>query len=48
MKPVLKKLAPFILLAVSLVFIGVGLLRGEHQTVLEKAINICMECIGIG
>lgn len=25
-----------------------GLFRGESKVVLEKAINICMECIGIG
>ena len=32
----------------SLVMIGVGLLNGEASTVLGKAINICLECIGIG
>lgn len=25
-----------------------GVYRGEMPVVLEKAINICMECIGIG
>ncbi|MCI9422596.1 thioredoxin [Lachnospiraceae bacterium WCA-9-b2] len=29
----------------SMVF---GIYRGEMGVVLEKAINICMECIGIG
>ncbi len=28
--------------------IGFGIYRGEMGVVLEKAINICMECIGIG
>ena len=25
-----------------------GIYRGEVDTVLTKAINICMECIGLG
>ena len=25
-----------------------GISRGEMKVVLEKAVNICMECIGIG
>ncbi len=32
----------------SLVFVGLGLLREEHLTVLKKAVAICLECIGIG
>ena len=33
-------------LAVTLLILGIN--RGETQDVLRKAINICMECIGIG
>lgn len=36
------------LAALGLVMMGLGILRGEMPVVLQKAINICMECIGIG
>ena len=36
------------LLAVSLVLMGFGLWRGEGATVLQKGINLCLECVGIG
>ncbi len=32
----------------GLVLMVFGSWRGEMPVVLEKAINICMECIGIG
>ncbi len=34
--------------AASLVLIVVGVFRNEHLAVMNKAINVCMECIGIG
>lgn len=37
-----------ILIAVSVCFIALGVFRGEAHTVLTKAVNICMECIGLG
>jgi hypothetical protein len=37
-----------LLLAISILFIASGIYRGEVQKVLLKAINICLECIGIG
>jgi len=37
-----------VLLAVSVIFIWVGLLRDEASIVFYKAVNICLECIGIG
>lgn len=29
-------------------FMGNGIIRQEHMTVLTKAVNICLECIGVG
>ena len=43
-----NKAIPFGFLGVEVVMIGVGILRGEHLVVLQKAVNICLECIGIG
>ncbi len=36
------------LLAAAGGFIALGLARQEHLTILQKAIYICMECIGLG
>lgn len=32
----------------GLLIMSFGIYRGEMSVVLTKAINICMECIGIG
>lgn len=32
----------------GIVMMGAGVYRGELAVVLEKAINLCLECIGIG
>lgn len=42
------KIVQFTTLAVSVLFIGIGLLKEEHLEVLQKAVIICLECIGIG
>lgn len=36
------------LLMLSVLFIGIGVLRQEQLEVLNKAVRICLECIGIG
>lgn len=38
----------YILIIASIACIVFGIYRGEVDTVLTKAINICMECIGLG
>jgi len=43
-----KRKLPWILLAASLVVMVAGLLFGEYRTVLEKAVTVCLDCIGIG
>lgn len=43
-----EKLPKYIVLVISISFIVVGASRGEVKTVLKKATNICLECIGIG
>lgn len=35
-------------IALAVVFIAVGAWRGEIAVVLKKAVNICLECIGVG
>jgi len=44
----MKNDAWLILLIAGALFIGIGILREEHLAILEKAIVICLECIGIG
>lgn len=38
----------FLLLLLSLVLLVTGIAVGEVDVVWEKAVNICLSCIGIG
>lgn len=41
-------LARYGLLVLALGLTAVGLLKQEHLEVMQKAVKICLECIGIG
>ena len=43
-----SKWPALILMLVGVCFMGYGISRGELAVVFTKAINICMECVGIG
>jgi len=45
----LKKNAPALtLLIIAALFLVMGVRREETEQVFRKAVNICMECIGLG
>jgi hypothetical protein len=44
----MRRKLPWVLLAASVALIVIGLKQGEFATVLEKAVTICLDCIGIG
>jgi hypothetical protein len=43
-----RRFLQLVVLVVSIAFIVLGVVREEHVEVLNKAIRICLECIGIG
>ena len=43
-----SKIIPYMALGIGVVMIITGVIRDEHLVVLKKAVNICLECIGIG
>lgn len=36
------------IIVIAILFIAIGIMRGENSEVLQKATNICLQCIGIG
>ncbi len=43
-----KALSQGVLLVVGVAMICYGAMRGEVESVLSKAIRLCLECVGIG
>ena len=43
-----KRIVRFMILSMGIGMIAYGVFRGEVAIVLNKAINICIECIGLG
>lgn len=48
MKESWMRLLRVLVLLLAILSMGVGIARKEPRTVLKKATNICLECIGIG
>lgn len=44
----IKLVAQVALLIVGMAMVCFGVMRGEADAVLAKAIRLCLECIGIG
>ncbi len=43
-----RNMARAVVLIIACAFIIYGITRNETAVVLNKAVNICLECIGIG
>lgn len=43
-----SKKVPFFIFLVSAAILTAGLILGEFQSVWEKAVMVCLSCIGIG
>jgi hypothetical protein len=44
----IKRKMPLLLFFLSVVLVLIGIKSGEFNSVLEKAVMICLSCIGIG
>jgi hypothetical protein len=43
-----KRRVPFILVILFLVLVVIGINLGDVSSVFEKAIRVCLSCMGIG
>ena len=43
-----KKVVQILLLVIGTSCIAIGIILGQYKEVITKAVNICLECIGIG
>ena len=43
-----RRTMQLLLLTAGAVRTGIGIAKGEPGVVMEKAVRICLECIGIG
>ena len=43
----LKNCIAVALAVLGAAFVGIGIALGENEIVLRKAVNICLECIGL-
>ena len=43
-----RRIAPVAILALGIALAVLGIWRGELSEVWQKAITVCLECIGIG
>ena len=43
-----KNISRVLVVLIASIFIFYGITRGETAIVLNKSVNICLECIGLG
>jgi len=48
MSKLMRNILPAFLLLAGVALMALGVMRGELQQILSKAVIVCLECIGIG